>query len=207
MLIDLINQQKEQVSELSVLLYRKGLSSRVGSDIMAEFFGESISRESINNLAEGFHKVSKAWEAKELDAYYKVIFCDALYTSLKRSNSYSKEAIYVMYGVKGDNTREVLLLEVNRAEGSNMRGEYLEKPRAREIEQTDLIVAAGIPGFAQTARRYYPEADVQRCVVHLQRGLLNKIRPKDMEAFVFDLKEAFNNFDKDSIRQQALGTA
>jgi transposase-like protein len=204
MLIELINQQKDQVSELSLLLYRKGLSTRDVSDIMSEFFGESISRNTINDLAESFHDIRKSWENRNLDAYYKVIFCDALYTSLKRGNSYSKEAVHVIYGVKDDNTRELLLLEVNPTEGSNIWGEYINKLKLRGVEQIDLIVADGIPGFADVARKYYPEADVQRCVVHLQRNLLNKIRPKDKESFANDLKAAFNNFDKDSTKQAAL---
>lgn len=204
MLIDLVNRQKEQLTDLSLLLYRKGLSTRDVSDIMNEFFGESISRDSVNKLAESFHQIRRAWEQRKLDAYYKVIFCDALYISLKRGNSYSKEAVYIMYGVKDDNTRELLLLEVNPTEGSTMWGEYLNKLKDRGVEQVDLIVADGLPGFAEVARKYYPEADIQRCVVHLQRNLLNKIRPRDKERFAYDLKGAFNNFEKDASKEEAM---
>ncbi len=204
MLLDFINMQKDQVNELSLLLYRKGLSSRDVSDVMGEFFGESISRETINNLAESFHEIRRAWETRKLDAYYKVIFCDALYTSLKRGNSYSQEAVYVIYGVKEDNTRELLLLEVNPTEGSTVWGEYLKKLRDRGVEQIDLIVADGLPGFAEVARRYYVDADIQRCVVHLQRHMLNKVRPRDKEAFAYDLKAAFNHFEKESTKEEAL---
>ena len=204
LVLELIRKQKEQVNELALLLYRKGLSSRDVSDIMAEYFGESISRETINNLAESFHAIRKKWEERQLDAYYKAIYCDALYTSLKRGNSYSKEALYVAYGVKDDNSRELLLLEVNPTESSSVWEEYLLKLKQRGIEQVDLIVADGLIGFADVAKKHFVGADVQRCVVHLQRGLLNKIRPRDKEAFAFDLKEAFNNFDKDSTRDKAL---
>ena len=203
LILDLVNQQKEQVNELALLLYRKGLSSRDVSDVMAEYFGESISRETVNNLAESFHEIRKAWENRELDAYYKIIFCDALYCSLKRGSSYSKEAVYIMYGVKDDNTRELLLLEVNPTEGASMWGEYFDKLKKRGVQQVDLIVADGLVGFSDSAKRFYPESDVQRCVVHLQRNLLNKIRPKDKEAFAYDLKQSFNNFDKDSTKEGA----
>ena len=40
MTLDLINNQKEQVNELALLLYRKGLSTRDVSQVMDEFFGE-----------------------------------------------------------------------------------------------------------------------------------------------------------------------
>jgi transposase-like protein len=123
-----------------------------------------------------------------------VIYCDALYISLKRGNSYSKEALYLIYGVKDDNTRELLLLEVNPTESSNMWGEFLSKLIQRGVEQVDLIVADGLPYFADVAKKYFREADVQRCVVHLQRDLMRKVRPRDKAAFCYDLKEVFDNF-------------
>ena len=67
----------------------------------------------------------------------------------------------------------------------------------------DLIVADGLPGFSQVARKHFPDSDIQRCVVHLQRGLLRKVRPKDKEAFSRDMQEASNNFDKNSSQELA----
>jgi putative transposase len=142
---------------------------------MAEYFGESISRETVNNLAESFYAIRKSWEDRQLDAYYKVIYCDALYTSLKRGKSYSKEAVHVIYGVKEDNTRELLLLEVNPTESSLVWEEYLLKLKQRGIEQIDLIVADGLIGFADVAKKHFIEAEVQRCVVDLQRDIMNKM--------------------------------
>ena len=137
------------------------------------------------------------------DAYYKVIYCDALFTSLKRGSSYSQEALPIIYGVKEDNTREVLLLEVNPTESSSVWEEYLESLKHRGVEQVDLIVADGLPGFSQVTRKHFPGTDIQRCVVHLQRGLLSKVRPKDKAAFSGAIKEAFNNFDKSSSQELA----
>ena len=202
--LELIKEQKERINDLCLLLYRKGLSTRDVSNIMSEYFGNSISRDTVNNLASSFHDLRIAWENRPLDAYYKAIYCDALFTTLKRGNSYSKEALYLIYGVKDDNTRELLLLEVNPTESGYVWGEYLSKLRKRGVEQIDLIVADGIPFFADQAKIHYPEADVQRCVVHLQRNLLNKVRPKDKEAFALGLKEVFNNFESTSTREQAM---
>ena len=204
--MELLNSQKAQVNELALLLYRKGLSTRDISQVMDEFFGEKISKDSISNMASSFSEIRQAWENRDLDAYYKVIYCDALYTSLRRGNNYSKEAIYVIYGIKDDNTRELLLLEVNPTESSNVWREYLAKLKKRGLEQVDLIVADGLTGFAEAASKAYPCSKLQRCVVHLQRGILNKVRPKDKEEFAAGLKSAFNNFASDSSREEALKT-
>ena len=193
--LELINTNQEQVSELALLLYRKGLSTRDVSQIMEEYFGESLSRSTISKLAEQFNEIRRGWEKRPLDAYYKVVYCDALFTSLKRGNSYSHEAVYIMYGVKDNNSRELLLLEVNPTEGSTMWQEYFAKLRARGVEQIDLVVGDGIIGLSEAVHRNYPESDIQRCVVHLQRHLLTQIRPRDKAAFSYDLKQVFNNFD------------
>ena len=105
--------------------------------------------------------------------------------------------------MKEDNTREVLLLEVNPTESSAVWEEYLQSLKHRGVEQVDLIVADGLTGFSQVARKHFPGSDIQPCVVHLQRGLLRKVRPKDKEAFSRDLKEAFNNFETNSSQELA----
>ncbi len=71
--LELVKQQREQVNNLSLLLYRKGLSTRDVSKVLDEFFGESISRDTVNNLAKNFQKIRDEWEERNLDAYYKVI--------------------------------------------------------------------------------------------------------------------------------------
>lgn len=111
----------------------------------------------ISNLAKSFHEIREKWTKTKLDAYYKAIFCDALYVSVRRGNSYSKEAVYVAYGVKEDNTRELVLLESNPTEGSNMWLNYfLELKNIRGVEEIDLIVADGLTGFGDAARIVYP---------------------------------------------------
>ena len=77
LLLELIHTQKEQLNQLALLLYRKGLSSRDVSQVMEAYFGQSISRETVNNLAESFHSLRKQWQAASLVSYYKVIYCDA----------------------------------------------------------------------------------------------------------------------------------
>jgi putative transposase len=197
MVLQLINMNKEQINELALLLYKSGLSSRSVENVMRDYFGESVSKSSIVELAESFHELRKLWEDRQLDAYYKVIYCDALYITLKRNNSYTKEAVYVMYGVKDDNTRELLLLEVNPTENATMWSEYCEKLRKRGVNQVDLFVGDGLPGFDTAVANFFPESDFQKCVVHLQRNWLNKVRPRDKSAFGNDIKEVFNNFEEE----------
>jgi putative transposase len=202
--LEILKKSKEDVQNLSLLLYRKGLSTRDIESVMNEYFGESMSTATISNLAQSFHEIRESWLNTPLDAYYKVIFCDAIYVNIKRGGKYSKEAVHVAYGVKDDNTRELLLLECNPTESSTAWKSFLEQLKSRGVEEVDLIVADGLVGFADAARTVFPYADIQRCVVHLQRNLLSKIRPKEKAEFGNDLKKVFDNFDKSDSKESAL---
>ena len=81
----------------------------------------------------------------------------------------------MIYGVREDNTRELLLLEVNPTESHSIWGEYFEKLQKRGVNEIDLTVADGLPGLSDTARFYYPNADFQRCVAHKQRNLISRL--------------------------------
>lgn len=196
--LEFLKCNQEQVNELVLTLYRKGLTSRDVSDIMKDFFGTDISFSTVSNLAEKFNEVRKAWELSSLESYYKVIFCDALYITLKRGDSYSKEAVHIIYGVREDNKRELLHLEINPTEGASSWGQCLEVLKRRGVEAVDLIVADGLVGLEEEIHRVFPGTLFQKCVVHKMRNILNKVRPKDKEAVANDLKEVFDNFDKDS---------
>ena len=201
--MEILQKNQETVNSLTLLLYRKGMSSRDVADIMQGFFGESMSYETVNNLAESFNAIRKKWENQTLDPYYKVIYCDALYVSVKRNNSYSKEAVHVIFGVKEDNTRELLLLEINPTESKQVWYEYYKKLKARGVEQVDLIVGDGLQGLSDAAKSCFPGGHFQRCVAHRMRHLLNKVRPRDKGAVAEDFKKIFDNFETTSTLAEA----
>jgi transposase-like protein len=107
------------------------MTSRDISDLLADFFGEKISKSSVNNLAKSFHDIRQAWAKSSLEKTYKVIYCDAIYITVRRDDSYAKEAVYIAYGVREDNTRELLILESSPTESAAIWGEYFNQLKSR----------------------------------------------------------------------------
>jgi transposase-like protein len=204
LVLEFLKYSQEQVNELVLKLYRKGLTTRDISDILKNFFGEEMSYAQVSNLAEKFNEARKTWEKIPLDSYYKVIYCDALYMTLRRGKSYSKEAVHIIYGIRSDNKRELLSLSVFPTETRQTWAECLSTLKSRSIEKVDLVVADGIKGFEDEVHKYFPGTLFQKCVLHKMRNVLNKIRPKDKKEVTRDLKEVFNNFDSHSSTTQAF---
>ena len=201
--IELIRSNSEQVQELSLSLYKKGMTSRDISDLLQEIFGEKISKSSISNLARSFHEVRSCWNNSKLEKEYLSIFCDAIYIPVRRGDSYTMEAIYVCYGVRTDYKRELLILESSPQESASIWGEYFESLKSRGVEKIGLVVADGLTGFENQVMTAFPAANVQKCVVHKMRNIAKNIRVKERAEVYQDLKHVFDNFEASSSKENA----
>lgn len=201
--LEFLKYSQEQVNELVLKLYTKGLTTRDVSDILSNFFGEEISYSQVSNLAERFNEVRLAWEKSPLEPYYKVVYCDAMYVTVRRGDSYAKEPVHLIFGVREDNKRELLDLSINPTESATSWGEFMARIKQRGVERIDLIVADGLKGLEDQVHQHFPSTFFQKCVVHKMRNILNKVRPKDKPSVGEDLKAVFDNFDKDSTIEKA----
>lgn len=201
--IELIKSNSNQVQELALSLYKKGMTSRDISDLLEEIFCEKISKSTISNLARSFHEVREAWNNSALEAEYLTVFCDAIYITTRRGDSYSKEAVYIGYGVRKDYKRELLILESSPHESSSVWGEYLEKLKKRGVKKVGLFIADGLSGFEDQVMTIFPGANLQKCVVHKMRNITKHVQKKDRKRMNEDLKHVFNNFESNSTKEDA----
>lgn len=202
--MELLKKNGEDVDDLCLTLTRKGMTSRDIAAVLEEFFQEKKSHTSINNLAKQFHVLRESWENSALEKHYLAVFCDVLFITVRRGDSYSKEGTYIAYGVREDGRREILALEINPTESAAMWGEFLEQVKQRGVESTEVIIADGLPGMEGVVHRLFPMAKFQKCVVHKERQILLKTRPKEKEEMAADLKQVFDNFGDGASKAHAL---
>lgn len=202
--IQLFKMNQDQVNELVLTLYKKGMTTRDISEVMTDFFGDSVSHTTVANLAEQFHGIRTAWEKSKLDTMYYAIFCDCIFITVRRGNSYEKEAVYIAYGVTAHNTRELLALSISPTESTTIWKEVFTSLQERGVRDVSLIISDGISGMEDVVMEAWRQTKLQKCVVHKMRNILNDIRPKDKSAVANDLKEVFNNFDASSTKEKAI---
>jgi transposase-like protein len=201
--IQLFKMNQDQVNDLVLTLYKKGMTTRDISDVMTDFFGDSVSHTTVANLAEQFHAVRDAWEKSKLDTTYRAIFCDCIFITVRRGDSYEKEAVYVAYGVTERNTRELLALAVNPTESITTWNDIFSSLKQRGIENVSLVVADGIAGMEDVVMETWRKTKLQKCIVHKMRNVLNDIRPKEKAEAAEDLKHVFDNFAAGATREHA----
>lgn len=203
--LELLKINREKVDEIALSLYKRGMTSQDIQSFLDEVFEEGMSPSKISNLAEVFNKFRIAWQNAKLEKHYKAVFGDVIFITVKRGNEYEKEGVFVSYGVRDDNLRELLILELNPTESSCFWGELLKDLKEkRGVEKIDLFVADGLKYLEDEVLKVYPEACFQKCVVHKMRNVLNASAPKDKGEIANDLKNVFDNFGEYATLKKAL---
>ncbi|MBZ1356240.1 MAG: transposase [Candidatus Nealsonbacteria bacterium] len=203
--LELLKINREKVDEIALSLYKRGMTSQDIQSFLDEVFAGGMSPSKIANLVSVFGKFRIAWQNAKLEKYYQVVFGDVIFVTVKRGNEYTKEGVFIAYGVREDNRRELLVLELNPTESAQFWGELLrDLKEKRGVEEIGLFIADGINYLEDEVSKIYPNADFQKCVVHKMRNILTRTSPKDKAEVSIDLKHIFDNFDKDAKVETAL---
>ncbi len=202
-ILSVLRNQENELHELAFNLYSKGLSTRDVSDVFESIYGKNYSKSSISRITQSFSEELQQWRDRLLQRRYPVLIVDALFTHIRRAGKVESEAIYTVIGLQEDMSRDILAIENIPQESASGWASLLQNLKARGLETTDLIIADGINGLENSIARVYPEADLQKCVVHLKRNILNHVRHDHKEEVAADLREVFNISDPTFSREEA----
>jgi len=197
----LLRSQQAETDKLVSALYGQGLSQAQVGEVFERLYGRHYSSSQVGRMIQWMRNDVAAWNNRPLEARYPVVFIDALWVNVRR-DSVQKEAFYVVLAVKEDGTREVLAISHQPTESATGWNMLLEELRDRGLSSIGLIVADGLSGLEDAVARVYGQADFQRCVTHVKRRLLARVRSEDKPVLAEDLREVFATDDKDDSPQQ-----
>jgi transposase-like protein len=117
---------------------------------------------------------------------------DAIHIKLRREGRVKNTAVYTVLGVDLEGRKEVLGHWIgNGGEGANFWLSVITDLQARGV--TDIFIACvdRLTGFRDAIHAVYPQAEIQRCIIHQIRHSLRYVAWKDHKAFISDLKTIY----------------
>jgi Transposase, Mutator family len=103
------------------------------------------------------------WRGRPLDAFYAILYIDALVVKVRDSGAVENKAAYLVTGVDADGFKHVLGIWLGTAEGSRFWAGVLAKLRNRGIKDVLFVCCDGLNGLPEAT---WPKAKVQACVIH-----------------------------------------
>ena len=91
---------------------------------------------------------------------------DAVHFHVREDNRTVKKAVYVAIGVKLNGKREVLGMWVGGNESAKYWLSVLNEIKNRGVEDIMIVSVDGLTGFGDAIHAVFPQAEIQRCIVH-----------------------------------------
>jgi putative transposase len=189
-----------ELEEKIIGMYAKGTSVRDIQDTLEELYGVDVSPDTISKITDKVWPLVEAWQNRPLASIYPIIYLDAIHMKLRREGRVENVAVYDVLGVDLDGHRDVLGHWVgDGAEGANFWLSVVSDLQNRGVEDIYIACVDGLEGFKEAILSVFPQAQIQRCVIHQIRNSLKYVAWKDRKAFVADLKTVY----KAPTREQA----
>jgi len=181
-----------ELEEKILGLYAKGVSTRDIQDTMAELYGIELSPATISKITDKVIEAVAAWQNRPLAETYAIIYMDAIHIKIRRDGKVQNTAVHIVLGVDLEGYRDVLGHWVSEGgESANFWLTVITDLQNRGVK--DILIAAmdGLTGFADALHAVFPQAQVQRCIIHQIRASLKYVTWNDRKAFVKDLKTVY----------------
>jgi len=178
--------------EKVLALYAKGMTTRDIQEIVRELYGVEISATLVSEITADLDAEVTAWRTRPLEPVWPIVYFDGIVVHVRGDGGrVKKHTIYVALGVNLEGRKELLGLWLDETEGAKFWLSCLTDLKNRGLADIFVACIDGLSGFGDAIRAAYPQASVQRCIVHLVRAALRYVAHKDSKAVVRDLKKIY----------------
>jgi len=183
--LDLLKEENNKLNDLAFKLYSKGLTTQDISGIIKDIYGKDVSKSQISNITNVFRDDMRGWLEKELEEKYYAVYIDAIRIPIRR-DTVSKEAFYVVLGLRTDLKREILGIYLLPEESKDGWNDAMKDIKRRGVKNVLLFITDEFNGIEDAILENFSTARIQRCLTHKKRNILKKVRQKDKRSIMED---------------------
>ena len=179
------------IEEQVIALYARGMSTRDIHDQLQDLYGIELSAEMVSKITDKILPQIREWQSRPLEPLYPFIFMDAIHYKIRDEGRIINRAAYIILGVTLEGTKDILSISIGANETSKFWLGMLNDLKNRGVQDVLFFCVDGLPGFKEAIHAVYPEAEVQRCIIHMLRNSFKYISYKDLKRFAADFKAVY----------------
>ena len=187
------DRNADGMEEKIIGLYACGLSQRDIAEQIKALYDVEISPELVSKISEKIMPEVTAWQNRPLDAVYPFVFLDAIHYKVKENHQYVTKAAYVVLGINTDGRKDILGIWIGQHESAKFWAGVLNDLKSRGVKDVYLFCVDGLNGFREAITVTYPQAQIQRCIIHQIRSSTRYVSWKDIKALMADLKKVYQS--------------
>ena len=190
------------LDEMIISLYAGGMTLRDIEYHLVSTIGTEISRETLSKIVDEICDEVLAWQRRALEAFYPVIYLDALVVKVRDGAHVRNKAAHLAVGVDLDGIKHVLGIWVQTTEGAKFWAGVCAELANRGIRDVLIVCCDGLTGFPEAIEATWPKSTVQTCVVHLIRTAMRFVSWRDRKLVAAALKPVYQAPDAETARAE-----
>lgn len=180
------------IEEKVISLYARGMSTRDIHDQLQDLYGIELSAEMVSKITDKLLPEIKEWQSRPLNPVYPFVFMDCIHYKIREDGRILSRAAYVVMGVTVDGYKDILSITVGANETSKFWLGMLSDLKNRGLKEVLFFCVDGLAGFKEAIHAVFPDAQIQRCVIHMLRNSFKYVSYKDLKKFASDFKKVYN---------------
>ena len=186
------------LEDMIISLYAGGMTDRDIQHHLASTIGTEISHDTISNVTDAVAEEVTAWQSRPLEAFYPVIYLDAIVVKIRDGAHVSNRAAHIAVGVDMDGIKHVLGIWIQATEGAKFWASVCSQLANRGVKDVLIVCCDGLTGFPEAVAATWAAATVQTCVVHLIRASMRFVSYADRKAVAALLRPIYTAADSDA---------
>lgn len=186
------------LEDMIISLYAGGMTVRDIQHHLAATLGTELSHETISNVTEAVAEEVIAWQSRPLEAFYPVMYLDALMVKVRDGAHVANRAAHIAVGVDTDGVKHVLGIWIQASEGAKFWASVCSQLANRGVRDVLIVCCDGLTGFPEAVESTWAHATVQTCVVHLIRASMRFVSHTDRKAVAAMLRPIYTAADEDA---------
>lgn len=176
------------IEDQILALYAKGVSTRDIQDHLEQLYGVEVSPTLISNVTNKIMPVVKEWQNRPLQKIYAIVFLDAIHFKVKQDGQIVNKAAYMVIGIDLDGCKDVLGIWIGENESAKFWLSVLNELKNRGVQDILIFSVDNLTGFSEAISACYPDAEIQKCIVHQVRNSIRYVSYKDVKKITAALK-------------------
>ena len=186
------------LEDMIISLYAGGMTVRDIRHHLESTLGTDLSPEAISNITDAVTEEVTTWQSRPLEAFYPVIYLDALVVKIRDGAHVTNRAAHIAVGVDMDGVKHVLGIWVQANEGAKFWAGVCAQLANRGVKDVLIVCCDGLTGFPEAIEATWPAATVQTCTVHLIRASMRFVSYTDRKAVAGMLRPIYTAPDEDA---------
>jgi putative transposase len=186
------------LDDMIISLYAGGMTDRDIEHHLVSTIGTEISRETVSKITDAVLDEVIAWQQRPLEAFYPVIYLDALIVKVRDGAHVRNKAAHIAVGVDMDGIKHVLGIWVQATEGAKFWAGVCAQLANRGVQDVLIVCCDGLTGFPEAIAATWPDSIVQTCVVHLIRAAMRFVSYGQRKIVAASLKPIYQAVDEDA---------